>query len=76
MDRHFPDESGVTWMFTNDNLVANADQSQNALELVKNVATDGTQVRALHLRLPREPPATGGTHRRAAAQAALGDAAL
>ena len=51
MGPQLPDESGVTWMFTKI-LVAieNFDQSQNALELVKNVATDGTQVRALHLR--------------------------
>jgi nucleotide-binding universal stress UspA family protein len=41
----------VTWMFTKI-LVAieDFDHSQSVLELVKSVATDATQVRALHLR--------------------------
>jgi nucleotide-binding universal stress UspA family protein len=72
-----PHESRVTWMFTKI-LVAIDDsgQSQDVLDLVKGVASDAAQVRALHLR-ERELSGYSWYSRESSGQASLvADAAV
>jgi nucleotide-binding universal stress UspA family protein len=72
-----PHESRVTWMFTKI-LVAIDDfgQSQAVLDLVKSVASDAAQVRALHLR-ERELSGYSWYSRESSGQASLvADAAV
>jgi nucleotide-binding universal stress UspA family protein len=77
IDPAAPHERRVTWMFTKI-LVAIDDfgQSQDVLDLVKSVATDAAQVRALHLR-ERELSGYSWYSRESSGQASLvADAAV